>query len=90
MIMVEKLKRSRLNIGILTRLKNFFKKGVKMVDMKRVGEVVGAVALGIIGGLVAASIVNYLTRQYECPSCRQQITQGVRKCPHCKTYLEWD
>ena len=61
-----------------------------MVDVKRVGEAIGAIALGILGGLVAASLINYLSGRPTCPVCKQKIPREIKKCPHCETYLEWE
>lgn len=74
----------------MNKLKSFFEKAFKMVDAKRVGEAIGAIALGILGGLVAASIINYLAGRSICPVCKKDIHREIRRCPHCGTYLEWD
>jgi len=60
-----------------------------MTDTKQVEEAIGAIVLGILGGLVAASIINYLTKRSTCPVCKQPIQQGITRCPHCQTFLEW-
>jgi len=62
----------------------------KMTDSKQIEEAIGAIILGIFGGMIAASIINYLTKRSTCPVCKQQIKQGTNRCPYCQTYLEWD
>lgn len=59
-----------------------------MLNIKQVGRAAGAIAFGIVGGLAAASIINYLTRP-TCPMCKQKIDVNTKKCSHCGTYLEW-
>lgn len=60
-----------------------------MVNMRRAGEAVIAITLGILGGLAAAAIINWLVGS-KCPACNKQISQGTKLCPYCKTSLEWE
>ena len=61
-----------------------------MTNGKKVGEALGAIALGVIGGLIAASIINYLLDRPKCPVCKKQIPRRALQCPYCKSYLEWE
>lgn len=59
-----------------------------MTNGKNVGEAIAAITLGVLGGIAAAAIINFLLGS-RCPVCNNQISQGTRQCPHCKTFLEW-
>jgi hypothetical protein len=43
--------------------------------------VIGAIAAGILGGLLLAEILKGLKK--ECPNCHNQIEQNRDSCPHC-------
>jgi hypothetical protein len=52
-------------------------------------EIVGAIFLGIVGGLIAAAILDALIGTVPCPVCNQRIRRGTTPCPHCQTTLRW-
>ena len=49
----------------------------------------GAVVLGVLGGIAVAAILSALTGA-KCPVCNNQLIRGVRECPHCHAPLRWD
>jgi alkyl hydroperoxide reductase subunit AhpF len=59
-----------------------------MENKQGVGEVVAAVALGIIGGMALAAILEHFATT-KCPACQNQIKKGTSPCPHCNTPLQW-
>ena len=59
-----------------------------MATGKDVGSAIGAVALGIIGGIIAAAIINAL-RPIRCPGCQNTIQRGIQRCPTCGIFLQW-
>jgi len=59
-----------------------------MATGKDFSTVFGGVLLGILGGIVAAAILNTLTLP-RCPICKHVIQRGVSICPHCGSFLQW-
>lgn len=55
---------------------------------KELGEAVGAILLGIVGGLALAAILEAVTKP-KCPVCKNTIEKGIAVCPHCQTWLQW-
>lgn len=55
----------------------------------KAGEVLGAIVVGVLGGLIAAAIIDALIGNASCPACHQQVRRGVTPCPHCGTTLRW-
>jgi predicted amidophosphoribosyltransferase len=53
------------------------------------GEILGAILVGVLGGLIAVAIIDALTGNASCPTCHQQVKKGVTSCPHCGTTLRW-
>jgi len=54
-------------------------------------DVLGAIfgiALGIVGGIALAALLNALLGP-RCPVCQRQIQRGISMCPYCRTYLQW-
>lgn len=56
---------------------------------KNVGEAIGTIILGIVGGMALAALVDYLTG-YQCPVCQQRIRRSMSRCPNCHSELRWD
>lgn len=59
-----------------------------MANGKDLSALLGGILLGILGGIVAAAIINALAEP-KCPGCQRVIQQGVPTCPHCGTFLQW-
>lgn len=55
---------------------------------KEFGEAIGAILLGILGGLALAAILEALTKP-KCPVCKHTIEKGITICPHCQASLQW-
>ncbi|HEX9896425.1 MAG TPA: hypothetical protein VGA85_02020 [Dehalococcoidales bacterium] len=55
---------------------------------KELGEALGAIFLGIVGGLALASILEALTKP-KCPVCKNTVEKGTVICPHCSAWLQW-
>jgi hypothetical protein len=56
---------------------------------KDLGEAIGAIILGIVGGLALGAILEAINRP-RCPVCQQQIQRGIDYCPNCHTLLRWN
>ena len=56
---------------------------------ERIGDAIGAIILGVVGGILLAALARYLSRRYRCPVCGTEIQYGVNPCPHCRTILNW-
>lgn len=54
-----------------------------------IGAVIGAIILGIVGGVVLTALLEQLSR-YRCPVCQQEIRRGISYCPNCHIALRWD
>ncbi len=59
-----------------------------MTTGKDFGNTVGAILVGIVGGIVAAAILDAITTP-KCPICKQNIQQGAPVCPNCGRLLQW-
>lgn len=55
---------------------------------KNIGEAIGAILLGIVGGIALAAVLKYFSHP-KCPVCHNQIQAGVSPCPFCCTALRW-
>jgi hypothetical protein len=55
----------------------------------KVGEAIGAILLGIIGGVALGAILEAVSKP-KCPVCKQTIEKGVPVCPHCSSCLTWE
>ena len=65
-----------------TRWKKF------MADSKDFGALLGAILLGVVGGIVAAAILDALTPP-KCPYCGSTVCQGDPVCGSCGQALYW-
>jgi hypothetical protein len=52
-------------------------------------KIIGAAFIGIVGGLLIASILNAFFSP-RCPICKQIIPKGANPCPKCQTALKWE
>ena len=52
------------------------------------GEAVGAIILGIVGGLALGAIIEAVTKP-KCPVCHNTIEKETIVCPHCSSWLQW-
>ena len=59
-----------------------------MSNGQNIGDVIGAIILGIVGGIVLAELAKRMTRS-RCPVCQTEIQYGVSHCPQCYTLLSW-
>jgi len=59
-----------------------------MTDEPNIGEAILAVALGILGGIALAKIIEWAIGA-RCPVCKRPIDSDIRKCPYCNTALRW-
>ena len=59
-----------------------------MANGKDLSNLIGGILLGILGGIVAAAIINALTAP-KCPHCQGVVQRGVPRCPHCDIFLVW-
>ena len=59
-----------------------------MANGKDFGTVLGGIALGIIGGMVAAAIIDALTPP-KCPYCGSVVHKGDQVCGTCREPLYW-
>jgi hypothetical protein len=66
------------------------KRGLKMAGNsgKEVGEAIGAIILGIVGGLALGAIIEAISKP-KCPVCNQTIEKNTAICPHCSASLQW-
>ena len=53
-------------------------------------EAIGVVALGIVGGIALAAVIEALSGSDRCPVCDAQIPRNSNQCPNCHTPLEWN
>lgn len=53
-------------------------------------EAVGTVALGILGGIALATVIEALFRNDRCPVCNASVQRNSNQCPNCGTPLEWN
>lgn len=56
---------------------------------KDFGVAVGAILLGILGGMILAAVLDRFGN-YKCPVCHKQIQRGASNCPNCHVALRWD
>jgi len=73
------------------RIVHFLKGGGNFMSNggQNVGTAIGAIILGILGGIVLAALLDQFGR-HRCPVCQQQIQRGVNYCPNCHIALRWD
>lgn len=55
---------------------------------KDLGEAIGAIFLGILGGLALGAILEALSKP-KCPVCGNPIEKEAIICPHCSAWLQW-
>ena len=57
-----------------------------------VGDSVGKIALGILGGVFVAQLLKRFSESHyaNCPVCGNQIHRDIEMCPHCHTGLRWN
>lgn len=60
-----------------------------MASKDEIFEVIAAIAIGVLGGVAIAELLNYLFG-YRCPSCGERISHGTAQCPRCRTQLRWE
>ena len=53
------------------------------------GDELAGIALGIIGGTLAAAAAYYLLSS-KCPTCGSILKSRQPRCRKCGTYLRWD
>jgi len=79
-------------MGILTRLKNFFKNRVKMTKKGKEISLVDY-ALAIISGAAIGYFLYKLLsggeEHYDCPKCNEIFEGKLPKCPYCSLELIW-
>ncbi len=64
-------------------------RGIKMPeDSRDVGEAIGGILLGIIGGIALGAILEAISKP-KCPVCKQPIEKDTIICPHCSSWLQW-
>lgn len=56
---------------------------------RNIGAAIGAIILGIVGGMVLVALLDQFGR-YRCPVCQQQIQRDVSYCPNCHVALRWN
>lgn len=54
-----------------------------------IGTAIGAIILGVLGGLALKAVVDYIGRP-KCPVCERHVRPGVNQCPKCHTVLRWE
>lgn len=60
-----------------------------MPDDGNAGEALGAIVLGIVGGLAALAFLDAIFGTTSCPVCQNRVRRGVTRCPNCQTLLRW-
>ena len=51
--------------------------------------IIAAIAVGILGGVALAKLLNHFFG-CRCPRCGEQISYGTTPCPQCQTPLRWN
>ena len=59
-----------------------------MAGGKDFSALLGGIVLGVLGGIVAAAILNALTPP-KCPYCGATVRQGDPICGSCRQALYW-
>ena len=47
------------------------------------GEALVALGVGLLGGLVAAAVLEALFGRRSCPNCNRPVDAGISNCPYC-------
>ena len=82
-------------MGILAKLKNFFKKAFKMNDKEdEIADAIGEIAIisgaAILGYLYIKALFKRDTFIHRCPKCDLVVMKNAFQCRRCGTILDWE